>query len=329
MASCSSAGVLLAHVAVLCCPPQDHSPTKREVLAVLNEDEDTIKRFRLRYREIFGATATGDPLYQAVSDGRRLAGMEHWLPLFEEKLVPLTDHLGDAVIVRDAGVAGAAENRFEAIRDYHANRVQAKSADPGSYRPLKPDALYLDATLALLGRQALSHARAGADVVAPSGMMDGMVGAIRGALDGGGFSHLPIMSYAAKYSSAFYGPFRDAAESTPGQGDRRGYQMDPACGAGQALREVQLDLAEGADMVMVKPGMPYLDIVYRVKQAFGLPTFVYQVSGEYAMHCAAINNGWLSEAVILESLTAFKRAGADGILTYFAKTAARQLRSRQ
>jgi porphobilinogen synthase len=181
-----------------------------------------------------------------------------------------------------------------------------------------------DATLAMLGRQALAHARAGADVVAPSGMMDGMVGAIRGRLDEGGFSQVPILSYAAKYASAFYGPFRDAAESAPAFGDRRGYQMDPAASAGQALREVELDLAEGADMIMVKPALPYLDILRQVRDHFpGVPLAAYNVSGEYSMVQAAARQGWLdARAVALESLTAIRRAGADVILTYWAKQAA-------
>ncbi|MEH6491621.1 porphobilinogen synthase [Halopseudomonas sp.] len=187
-----------------------------------------------------------------------------------------------------------------------------------------------DITVETLVKQTLSHAEAGADIVAPSDMMDGRVGAMRAALEDAGLVHTRIMAYSAKYASAYYGPFRDAVGSAGnlGKGNKATYQMDPANG-NEALQEIAADLAEGADMVMVKPGMPYLDIVYRVKDTFKVPTFVYQVSGEYAMHCAAINNGWLSDAVILESLIAFKRAGADGILTYFAKTAARQLRERQ
>jgi porphobilinogen synthase len=181
-----------------------------------------------------------------------------------------------------------------------------------------------DATLDLLGRQALSHAKAGADLVAPSGMMDGMVRAIRSALDGGGYEHLPILSYAAKYASAFYGPFREAAESAPQFGDRRGYQMDCAAGAEQALREVSLDLAEGADIVMVKPALAYLDVISRVRAAFpGVPLAAYNVSGEYSLVKAAAEKGWVDErAVALESLTAIRRAGASIILTYWAKEAA-------
>jgi len=182
-----------------------------------------------------------------------------------------------------------------------------------------------DATLELLARQALSHAKAGADMVAPSDMMDGRVGAIRDALDGNGFQDTPIMAYAAKYASSFYGPFREAAESPPQFGDRKSYQMDPANGD-EALREVRLDLEEGADMVMVKPALPYLDIIYRVKQAFNIPVAAYNVSGEFALVKAAAQQGWVDgELVMMEVLTSIKRAGADVILTYFAKDAARRL----
>ena len=184
-----------------------------------------------------------------------------------------------------------------------------------------------DITVDALVKQALSHAAAGAQVVAPSDMMDGRVQAIREALELADYPNVRIMAYSAKYASAYYGPFRDAVGSAAnlGKGSKNTYQMDPANGD-EALHEVAADLAEGADMVMVKPGMPYLDILQRVKAEFRAPTFVYQVSGEYAMHMAAIQNGWLGEAVILESLTAFKRAGADGILTYFAKRAAQLLK---
>jgi porphobilinogen synthase len=181
-----------------------------------------------------------------------------------------------------------------------------------------------DATLELLARQVVSHAQAGVDMVAPSGMMDGMVGAIRQALDGAGFAHLPVMSYAAKYSSAFYGPFRDAAESAPAFGDRRTYQMDAAADPGQALREVELDLAEGADIIMVKPALAYLDILRSVRDRFpGVPLAAYNVSGEYSMVKAAAARGWLDErSVVLESLIAMHRAGADMILTYWARDVA-------
>ena len=183
-----------------------------------------------------------------------------------------------------------------------------------------------DATLPGLARQCVSHAQAGADVVAPSGMMDGMVGAIRAGLDAAGFKTLPIMSYAAKYASGFYGPFRDAAESPPAFGDRSGYQMDPANSV-EAMREVALDIEEGADIVMVKPALSYLDIIRRVKDRFGMPTAAYNVSGEFAMVKAAAAKGWIDERrVTLEILTSIKRAGADMILTYHALEAARWLR---
>jgi len=183
-----------------------------------------------------------------------------------------------------------------------------------------------DASVELLVRTAVSHAAAGADLVAPSDMMDGRIGAIRAGLDSAGFDRVAIMSYAAKFASAFYGPFRDAAESTPQIGDRRTYQMD-AANAREALREVELDLAEGADIVMVKPGLPYLDLVWRVKERFGVPTAVYNVSGEYAMVKAAAQNGWIDErAAVLETMTAFKRAGADLIITYWARQVVEWLR---
>lgn len=184
-----------------------------------------------------------------------------------------------------------------------------------------------DATLPLLARQAVVHAQAGADMVAPSGMIDGMVSAIRCGLDAAGHVHVPIMSYAAKYASGFYGPFREAAESAPQFGDRRSYQMDAAAGPGQALREIELDVAEGADLLMVKPALAYLDILVQARQRFpGLPLAAYNVSGEFSMVKAAAQNGWLDEQrIALEILTAIRRAGADIILTYWAKDAARWL----
>lgn len=186
-----------------------------------------------------------------------------------------------------------------------------------------------DPTVAVLAQQAVCHARAGADVVAPSDMMDGRVAALRAALENAGYIHTRILSYAAKYASSFYGPFRDAVGSAAnlGKGDKRTYQMDPA-NSDEALWEVGLDLQEGADMVMVKPGMPYLDVIRRIKDSYDAPTFAYQVSGEYAMLKAAVQNGWLDEReCALEALLSFKRAGADGILTYFARDAARWLKA--
>jgi porphobilinogen synthase len=182
-----------------------------------------------------------------------------------------------------------------------------------------------DATLQWLAKTALSHARAGADIVAPSDMMDGRVGAIRQALDANGYEKTPILAYAAKFASVFYGPFREAAESTPQFGDRRSYQMDPANGR-EAMREIELDLEEGADMIMVKPAMPYLDLIYRARERFDVPIAAYQVSGEYSMIMAAARNGWLDgDRAMMESLTSIARAGAGIILTYFAKAAARVL----
>jgi len=182
-----------------------------------------------------------------------------------------------------------------------------------------------DPTLELLAKEAVSHCRAGADMVAPSDMMDGRIGAVRDALDDEGFTDIPIMAYSAKYASNFYGPFRDAAESPPQFGDRKSYQMDPA-NLEEALREVELDIEEGADIVMVKPGLPYMDVLYAVKTAFNRPLAVYNVSGEYSMVKAAAANGWIDEQkMMMEILTGFKRAGADMILTYFAKDAAKVL----
>lgn len=206
----------------------------------------------------------------------------------------------------------------------HCGVINAPGA-PGSTPALPEGYLLNDPTLELLGRAAVVHAEAGADIIAPSGMIDGMVQAIRSALDAAGFEHVAILSYAAKYASAFYGPFREAAESPPQFGDRRSHQMDPG-NVREALRECALDVAEGADMLMVKPALPYLDVIRRVRERFDLPLAAYQVSGEYSMIKAAVANGWLDERrVVLETLTAIKRAGADMILTYFAKDAARWL----
>jgi porphobilinogen synthase len=191
---------------------------------------------------------------------------------------------------------------------------------------IKDGELLNDPTLELLSRAAVSHARAGADMVAPSDMMDGRVSAIRRALDDAGFDQIPIMSYAAKYASAFYGPFREAAESAPQFGDRRGYQMDPA-NTDEAMREVELDIEEGADILMVKPALPYLDVIRRVKESFAVPVAAYNVSGEFSMVMAAAERDWVDrERIILEVLTSIRRAGADVILTYHAREAARLLR---
>ncbi len=238
---------------------------------------------------------------------------------------------------KDAVGSGAADSRgpvAEAVRAIKAalpsllvitDVCMCEYTDHGHCGVLQGDQVDNDATIALLAREAVMHADAGADMIAPSDMMDGRVGAIRAALDAAGHAHIPIMSYAAKYSSAFYGPFREAAESTPAFGDRRAYQMDPA-NSNEALREVAQDIAEGADIIMVKPAGAYLDIIRRVKDVTGMPVAAYQVSGEYAMLHAASERGWLDlERAMLESLVAIRRAGADIILTYFATTAARVL----
>jgi porphobilinogen synthase len=246
-------------------------------------------------------------LFPRIASDRKTAdGAEAWNP---DGLVPravraLKHRLPELGIVTDAAL------------DPYTSHGQDGIIDADGY-------VLNDVTVTALCRQAQVCARAGADVIAPSDMMDGRVGAIRDALDRDGHINTQIMAYSAKYASAYYGPFRDAVGSATslGKADKRTYQMDPG-NSDEALQEIALDLDEGADMVMVKPGLPYLDIVRRVKERFGVPTFVYQVSGEYAMHMAAIENGWLADAVILESLQCIKRAGADGILTYFAKRAA-------
>jgi porphobilinogen synthase len=197
--------------------------------------------------------------------------------------------------------------------------------DHGHCGPVVNNDVHNDQTLELLGKQAVTHARAGADMVAPSGMMDGMIGAIREALDEKGFENTPIMSYAAKYASGFYGPFRDAAQSTPQFGDRRSYQMDPA-NAREALYEVELDVEEGADIIMIKPALSYLDVIQRVRESINLPVAAYNVSGEFSMVKAAAQLGWIDEKrIAMEILTSIKRAGADLILTYYAKEAANWL----
>jgi porphobilinogen synthase len=234
------------------------------------------------------------------------------------------DAIGTAA--HDAG--GVVPRALEAIRRAAPSLLLmtdvclCEYTDHGHCGVLDGDQVDNDRTVGVLAASALSHARAGADLVAPSDMMDGRIGVIRRSLDEAGFAHIPIMSYAAKFASAFYGPFREAAESTPRFGDRRAYQMDPANGD-EALREVALDIDEGADIVMVKPALPYLDVVRRVKERFGWPLAAYQVSGEYAMVKAAAAQGWIDEdRVVDESLLAIRRAGADVIITYFARDVA-------
>jgi porphobilinogen synthase len=230
-------------------------------------------------------------------------------------------------------VNGAVQRSIEAIRKAKLDLLVitdvclCEYTSHGHCGVIKGDEVLNDPSLLLLADAALSHARAGADIVAPSDMMDGRVGAIRKELDENGFENVAILSYAAKYCSAFYGPFREAAQSTPQFGDRRSYQMDPA-NAREALREVALDLEEGADMIMVKPALPYLDVIHRVREKFDVPVAAYNVSGEYAMVKAAAQRGWLDEKrVVLEILTGIQRAGAEIILTYHAKDAARWLKA--
>ena len=245
-------------------------------------------------------------------DSKSLDGREAWNPngLVQRAVKALKQACPDLGIITDVAL------------DPYTTHGQDGVIDESGY-------VLNDETVAALIRQALSHADAGADVVAPSDMMDGRIGAIRQALEEAGHIHTRILAYSAKYASSYYGPFRDAVSSSGnlGKGNKHTYQMDVA-NTDEALHEVALDLAEGADMIMVKPGMPYLDIVRRVKDEFGAPTLVYQVSGEYAMHMAAAQNGWLDEsAVAMESLVSIKRAGADAILTYFAKKVAQMLKS--
>jgi porphobilinogen synthase len=231
--------------------------------------------------------------------------------IVQQAIKAAKDAAPDLLVITDVCFCEYTDHGHCGVIDDHTGRVDVNN----------------DKTLELLGKQALSHVQAGADLVAPSGMMDGMVRAIRTALDSSGFEHVPIMSYAAKYASAFYGPFREAAESTPKFGDRRAYQMDPAAGSGQAIREIELDLAEGADLIMVKPALAYLDIIRTARERFpGVPLAAYNVSGEFAMVKAAADRGWIDEkAIALESLTAITRAGASIILTYWAKDVARWL----
>lgn len=237
------------------------------------------------------------------------------------------DEVGSGAYAEDGIVQTAVRAIKKAIKDFLVitDVCLCEYTSHGHCGVVSGDEIRNDETLELLSKAAVSQARAGADIVAPSDMMDGRVGALRQALDGNGFQNTPILSYAVKYASSFYGPFRLAAESTPKFGDRKSHQMDPG-NAREALKEVQLDIAEGADMVMVKPAMPYLDIIYRVKRAVNLPVVAYQVSGEYAAMMAAGQLGWLdANAVLMEALTSIKRAGADLILTYYAKEAAKRL----
>ena len=258
------------------------------------------------------AVALGIPalaLFPVIESGKTPDGDEAWNP---EGLVPRTVKALKQAFPQLGVITDGA-------LDPYTSHGQDGIVDDNGY-------VLNDITVDILAKQALSHARAGADIISPSDMMDGRIAALRQALDGENFINTAIMAYSAKYASAYYGPFRDAVGSAGNLkgGHKKQYQMDFGNRA-EALHEVALDIQEGADMVMVKPGQPYLDLVREVKDTFGVPTYAYQVSGEYAMHMAAIQNGWLSEDVILESLLGFRRAGADGILTYFAMTAAQKL----
>ncbi len=282
-------------------------------------------------------TVTSMPGVERLSIDLLLQEAEEWVALGIPALAlfpvtPLEDKSLDAAQAWNP--EGIAQRAIRALRERFPDLgvISDVALDPftthGQDGILDDDNYVMnEETVDALVRQALSHADAGAQIVAPSDMMDGRIQAIREALEMAGHSNVRIMAYSAKYASAYYGPFRDAVGSAAnlGKANKSTYQMDPA-NSNEALHEVATDLSEGADMVMVKPGMPYLDILHRVKEEFRAPTFVYQVSGEYAMHMAAIENGWLSEAVIMESLVGFKRAGADGILTYFAVHAAKQLK---
>ena len=262
-------------------------------------------------RELHGLGIPAIALFPVVEQtGKSLLAEEAWNPdgLVQRTLKALKDAVPELAVITDVAL------------DPYTTHGQDGIIDDGNY-------VLNDITTDILVKQALSHAEAGADIVAPSDMMDGRIGAIRSVLEAESHHNTLILAYSAKYASAYYGPFRDAIGSAGNikGGNKHSYQMDPA-NSDEALHECALDLAEGADMVMVKPGLPYLDVARRIKDAFGVPTFAYQVSGEYAMHQAAFANGWLeAEPVMLESLLAFKRAGCDGILTYFAKQAARAL----
>ena len=272
-------------------------------------EAEVVARLGITAVILFGLPATKDPI-----------GTENFAPhgIVQQAIRAIKQMVPDLLVVTDVCLCEYTD---------HGHCGVLNAGNGQRPRPHLPEGYVLnDETLAILRQVALSHAEAGADIVAPSGMIDGMVTAIRTALDGHGFAHVPIMSYAVKYASSFYGPFRDAADGAPQFGDRKTHQMDPA-NAREALREASLDVAEGADFLMVKPALAYLDVIYRVRQAFPtLPLVAYNVSGEYAMLKAATTNGWLDEkTAVLETLTSIKRAGADLIITYHAKDAARWL----
>ncbi|HUY20319.1 MAG TPA: porphobilinogen synthase [Candidatus Binataceae bacterium] len=286
------------------CPGRD---VAKPVASMPGVAQLSVDRALSEAREIHAAGVPAIVLF-GIPDHKDARGTEAWSDsgVVQRAIAEIKQHLPELAVITDVCLCEYTDHG-------HCGVVSGAEVDN-------------DATLELLALEALSHARAGADLVAPSDMMDGRVGAIRRALDENGYAQIPIMAYAAKFASAFYGPFREAAESTPQFGDRRSYQMDPANGD-EAMREIALDLEEGADIVMVKPALPYLDLIQRARTEFNCPLAAYNVSGEYAMVRAAGLNGWIDEdRAVMEILTGIKRAGADLILTYFAKTAARRLR---
>ena len=301
--------------------------TKREIpsmpdnfhwsVDLLSQEADEIASLGIPAVILFGLPASKDPV-----------GLENFADdgIVQQAVRAIKDATPDMVVITDICLCEYTDHG-------HCGLIKGQMGGPTELLPTShglPDNYVLnDETLEILGKVAISHARAGADMVAPSGMMDGMVAAIRETLDGAGYAHVSILSYAAKYASSFYGPFRDAADSPPRFGNRRDYQMDPA-NARESVREVALDIQEGADIVMVKPALPYLDIIRLVRDTFDHPVAAYNVSGEYAMVKAAARLGWVDErGVALESLTAIKRAGADMILTYWAKAATQWLHTEE
>jgi porphobilinogen synthase len=291
---------------------------QREILSMPGQYQWSVDRLPAEAEEIARLGIPAVILF-GLPDEKDPLGEENFAPhgIVQRAIRKIKDTVPDLVVVTDVCMCEYTDHG-------HCGVLNTGAQESAQHLP--EGYVLNDPTLEILGKVAVSHAKAGADIIAPSGMMDGMVVAIRGALDAASFTHIPILSYAVKYASSFYGPFRDAAESPPKFGDRKSHQMDPA-NTREALREAALDVSEGADMLMVKPALPYLDVIHQVRDAFPeLPLAAYNVSGEYSMLKAAAANGWLDEPnVILETLTAIKRAGADLILTYHAKEAARWL----
>lgn len=293
---------------------------KKEIVSMPGQHQWSLDKLYAEVKEIFNLGIPSVILF-GIPEDKDPVGKENFDPdgVIQQAIWTIKEAVPEMVVITDVCMC-------EYTNHGHCGILNVGEHKP---HPHLPEGYVInDASLEILGKVAVSHAKAGADIVAPSGMMDGMVSALRKALDQAQFEHIPILSYAVKYASSFYGPFRDAAESPPTFGDRKSHQMDPA-NALEAIREAAIDVCEGADMLMVKPALPYLDIIYRVKDAYPeLPMAAYNVSGEYAMLKAAAANGWLDEQnVIMESLTAIKRAGADLIVTYHAKEASRWLQT--